>query len=147
MSDPTSGYFPVRHAPRPEFAEPTGGAVDSRGATFTQHQDPYGTAGAGTAAITNNASRTSASERLSRARHVLTGSTGDDYDPSPLGLHKAPAIIEASGLGKVPGEADPPSQGIEEQPDGSMVHHRANSDGSVTSVPVGAQSPDYFGES
>jgi hypothetical protein len=128
----------------------------TQGPSTTVHNDPYGQAGGGTGSITNAASRTPTSARLAQR---LRGAHGTGDHGGPLDLSGMDEIISASGLGPKelsPGElmsdADEPTQTIRTQPDGTTLHHRANSDGSVTSSPLGAydsqaRSAGWFGRS
>jgi hypothetical protein len=94
----------------------------------------------GTSHLNNAAGR-------SRPRKGQIGSTASvSKVSSPLNTTNHLEILKAAGLGRRtpqkmgPGEqmsdADQPTQSVEAQPDGSMMHHRANTDGSVTSSPM-----------
>jgi hypothetical protein len=121
----TANYMGIRHAPKAEVAQ----GLDDVG---------------GTSSLLNQAGRTTTSSR----RPGLASRVGDvaDYG-GPLRLDSVSDIISASGLGPREDElsvgerlsdANEPTQTIRTQPDGSMIHHRANADGSVTSSPLGA---------
>jgi hypothetical protein len=76
------------------------------------------------------------------ALSALTGPLRRDSQAEILGSaglgRRAP---EKKSQGEQMSDADQPTQAVEAQPDGSMMHHRANTDGSVTSSPIG--NPDF----
>lgn len=124
MADGSNYLGGPRHAPKPEFAP-------------VPQSDPASPSG-----ILNAAGRSR--PRKGRA----PGMASPQAVSSPLRLSSVGEIIGASKLGqrlpqqKTPGEqgsdAEEPNQAVESLPDGSFVHHRRMSNGTVNSNPIGS---------
>lgn len=145
MADPMSNYLGgPRHAPRAEVAAPE---LLRRNPVASFSRPAMDSDVAGTGALLSGPKR-------NRGRGGQTMGALQQV-ASPLDLSASDDIIAASGLAgnadnqKRPGEPDAPSQAVETQPDGSLVHHRVNpASGRVQSTPVGAYSskPRYRGQ-
>jgi hypothetical protein len=132
----------------------------SSGPSVTLSDDPYGERAGGSNSLINAAGRTTTTSRRGRGRTVGLGGV---HHGGPLDLSNVDEILQHSGFGPSDSDdqddetsderairmsdADAPSQTTTTGPDGSVMHHRRNTDGSVTSRGIGAYSPpDYFTE-
>lgn len=132
----------------------------SSGPSVTLSDDPYGARAGGSNSLINAAGRTTTTSRRGRGRTVGLGGV---HHGGPLDLSNVGEILEHSGFGPTDSDddddetsdelamrlsdADAPSQTTTTGRDGSVMHHRRNSDGSVMSRGIGSYAPpDFFTE-